>query len=118
VFARRAIARALSEPAPASLRSCVSEIEALRALAPPPLADPATRAALWRDAGIVRCGRGLGRLLGHPHPLARLIARCALARAESRGAHQRLDHPGRDPALDYRHALVSGDGDIAWHTWT
>jgi L-aspartate oxidase len=118
VFARRAIARALSEPAPAPLRSPAAETEALRALAAPPLADPATRAALWRDAGIVRCGVALSRLLGQPHPLARLIARCALARAESRGVHQRLDYPERDPALDYRHAIVSGEGEISWEEWT
>jgi L-aspartate oxidase len=118
VFAQRAIARALCEPAPAPLRPPAAEIEALRALAPTPLADPATRAALWRDAGILRCGAALGSLLGHPHPLVRLIARCALARAESRGAHRRVDHPERDPALDYRHAIVSGDGEISWQTWT
>ena len=51
-------------------------------------------------------------------PLARLIARCALARTESRGAHRRSDHPERDPALDHRHVVVAGEEDLAWQTWT
>jgi len=49
--------------------------------------------------------------------LARLIARCALARAESRGAHLRQDHPERDPALDHRHAVIAADGTLHWQTW-
>jgi len=86
--------------------------------APPiPSAEPGTRAALWRDAGIERTGEGLRRLLEDPHPLARLIARCALAREESRGAHLRLDYPGRDAALDHRHAVVSGEAEVSWETW-
>ena len=71
---------------------------------------------------------GLRRLLENPHPLVRAIARCALTRAESRGAHQRLDFPERDPALDGHHVIVRGglgDGvdpaaerQIAWQTWS
>ena len=49
-----------------------------------------TREALWRDAGLVRdAARGSSALLDDPHPLARLVAACALAREESRGAHRR-----------------------------
>jgi L-aspartate oxidase len=114
VFAARAIPAALSEPAPPTVRA--GELAALRALAPPPAASPATRAALWRDAGIVRGDDGLRALLSDPHPLARLIARCALERGESRGAHVRLEHPARDPALDHRHVVVHGDS-LAWETW-
>jgi L-aspartate oxidase len=117
VFARRAVADALAQPA-AKLRPPPSaEIDALRAQRQPPLADAATRAALWRDAGIVRSAEGLTRLLDHPHPLARLIARCALTRDESRGAHQRVEHPAPDPALDHRHVVISGEADISWQTW-
>ena len=66
----------------------------------------------------MRSEEGLTRLLDDPHPLARLIARCALARAESRGAHQRLEHPARDPSLDHRHAVIAGDDSLAWETWS
>jgi L-aspartate oxidase len=120
VFARRAIAHALAEPAPEPVpaRARRREVEALGTVLPPPVADASTRAALWRDAGIVRSSDGLSRLLADPHPLARLISRCALARKESRGAHRRSDHPERDPSLDHRHVVVSGERDTSWQTWT
>jgi L-aspartate oxidase len=63
------------------------------------------RRAMSRDAGVVRDGEGLRRLLaeitaleadhGRALPLvaARLVAEGALARRESRGAHCRLDFP-------------------------
>jgi L-aspartate oxidase len=117
VFARRAVANALSEPAPTPMGAQEQETKRLRELPPPVLADASTREALWRDAGIVRTEAGLSRLLEDPYPLARLIARCALARTESRGAHRRVDHPERDPTLDHRHVLVSGEDDIRWQTW-
>jgi len=118
VFARRAIDHALAEPATQARTQIGAELEALRERPPPTAADASTREALWRDAGIVRTEAGLQRLLENPHPLARLIARCALERAESRGAHRRADHPERDPALDHRHVVVGGDEEIAWQTWT
>src|SRR4029077_19886415 len=117
VFARRAIVHALAEPAPAAAPPSGQEIEALRALPPTPVSSASTRAALWRDAGIVRSAEGLGRLLEDPHPLARMIARSALERTESRGAHQRVEYPQRDPSLDHRHAVLAGDGSLAWQTW-
>jgi L-aspartate oxidase len=127
VFARRAIEHALAPGAPgASDRGPASaELERLRALPALPDSDAAIRAALWRDAGIVRSADGLNRLLESPHPLARLIARCALTRTESRGAHQRVDYPRRDPALDQRHVVLSGQDavsarqlEIGWQTWS
>jgi L-aspartate oxidase len=73
-----------------------------------PLERPAraTQEALWRDAGIVRTRAGLERLAENPHPLARLIAACALRREESRGAHQRADFPRLDPTLDHHHTEI------------
>ena len=117
VFARRAVSDALSEPAPTPIGVQQQEAKRLRELPPPVLAGASTREALWRDAGIVRTEAGLSRLLEDPYPLARLIALCALARTESRGAHRRVDHPERDPELDHRHVLVSGQDEIRWQTW-
>jgi L-aspartate oxidase len=117
VFARRAVADILSGAAPAPRQPSAEELETLRRIPPPPVADAATRAALWRDAGIVRSREGLGRLLQDSHPLARLIARCALAREETRGAHMRSDFPQRDPALDHRHVVIGADEEIAWEKW-
>jgi L-aspartate oxidase len=76
----------------------------------------ATRDAVWELAGPLRSADGLERLLTDPYPLARLIARFALAREESRGSHRRLEFPEPDPALDERH-LLSADGGLRWETW-
>jgi len=117
VFARRAIDRALATPPPprASIRE--QELASLGELPAPPVARARTRDALWREAGIVRTEAGLKRLLGDPHPLARMIARCALARAETRGAHVRADHPQRDPSLDFHHVVVDAQDATSWQRW-
>jgi L-aspartate oxidase len=77
----------------------------------PPPAE--TRDAVWELAGPLRSREGLERLLEDPYPLARLIARFALEREESRGSHQRVEFPNRDPALDGRHLVSSGEG-LRW----
>ncbi len=48
---------------------------------------------------------------GHMTLAARLIAAAALARTESRGAHQRRDHPARDDARWVRHLGFERGGD-------
>jgi L-aspartate oxidase len=116
VFARRAIAHALASEAGAAPAPSAAELAEL-ASREPPVAGRETREALWRDAGIVRDAESLERLLEDPHPLSRLIARCALARRESRGAHLRSDFPGRDAGLNRRHAVVSGADALDWQTW-
>jgi L-aspartate oxidase len=116
VFARRAVADALAH-AVADRAPSEAELRELRELPAPAPATHATREALWHDAGIVRTPEGLGRLLGDAHPLAREIARCGLARTESRGAHLRADHPERDPAFDHRHVLVAGEESLSWQDW-
>jgi L-aspartate oxidase len=104
--------------APTQTEPSEAELCALGATGAPDPAGAATREALWRNAGIVRTEEGLRTLLEDPHPLARMIARSALAREESRGAHTRLDHPEQDSAFDHRHAVIRGsDGEIEWQTW-
>jgi len=72
---------------------------------------------MWRDAGLERTPEGLERLTEDPHPLARLVAECALARRESRGAHRRRDFPDCDPALDGYHAVVGEIGAPEFRAW-
>ncbi len=79
------------------------------------IATPDTRAALWRDAGVVRTPEGLASLLDDPHPLARLIAtlrarahrepRRAPARRPSR-ARPRIRLPPRRARRGSRHRLA------------
>jgi L-aspartate oxidase len=76
----------------------------------------ATRTAVWKLAGPLRSTEGLERLLSDPYPLARLIARLALRREESRGSHRRLEFPDLDPALDLHHLVCSGD-ELRWEVW-
>jgi L-aspartate oxidase len=117
VFARRAVQDALSAPAAVAGAADPGQLRKLLELPAPPTATASTRQALWSHAGIVRTHEGLAELAADPHPLARLIARCALTRAESRGAHQRADFPDRDPDLDQRHVIVSGEDSISWQHW-
>jgi L-aspartate oxidase len=110
VFGARASFAALSEPT----------TEPGEPPAAPAIEAPSreTRAALWQHAGLVRDAEGLTALAGDPHPLARLIARHALLRQESRGAHMRADFPATDPALDLHHSVTRGGSDEpAFERW-
>lgn len=103
VFGARAARDALQQP-PAARSAHAAD-------GPPPPLTEVSREALWRHAGLEREGAGLQALLADPHPLIRLIARCAMHREESRGAHWRVDFPALDPALEGRHVLVGGGED-------
>jgi L-aspartate oxidase len=126
VFGRRAALAALEEPPPSPPRPTAS----------PPGTSPIarvnreTRTALWRHAGIERSAEGLRGLLADGHPLARLIARAAMEREESRGTHARVDRLELDEGLDRKHAValpggaVRPDGqarreedELCWQTW-
>ena len=84
---------------------------------PQPISEQVQQIA-WKHCGIVRDGAGLAeacRLL-EPMPgdealVALLIARCALAREESRGAHFRSDFPAKR-AESGRHSVVRKDAAV------
>jgi L-aspartate oxidase len=110
VFGQRAGIAALTEPALAGAGDPPE---------PEPIALPSreTREHLWRDAGLVRDEAGLRMLLDDPHPLARIVAQCALLRTESRGGHQRSDFPATDPALDGHHAVLRDPDLPVFEAW-
>jgi L-aspartate oxidase len=112
VFGHRAALAAIDEPEPAGSRHARAP-----APGPSPVPPAATRDALWRLAGIERTREGLEQLLEDPFPLARLIAASALAREESRGAHQRGDFPVTDSGCDDLHLIVDKDGGASWEVW-
>jgi L-aspartate oxidase len=112
VFGRRAALAATALPAP------VSDPGPAPDRGPNPVPPHSTREALWRSAGLVRDPAELEQLAAEdPFPLARAIARSALARAESRGAHQRVDRPATDPDLDGMHSVVRGEADALFRSW-
>jgi L-aspartate oxidase len=98
---------------------------------PAPLSEEQVRRLAWEHCGVVRSGEGLAAALdalavaGVPgaalspeaaearniHQVAALIARCAWARRESRGAHYRTDCPAKCAAFA-RHSVVTGGGEV------
>ena len=85
---------------------------------------------MWDQVGVVRDGKALQNVVpelrslnaqipatGQRHSYEAmnivqtglLIARSALAREESRGAHYRLDHPLKNDAKYRKHSIISGD---------
>jgi L-aspartate oxidase len=90
------------------------------------------RTLTWRRAGLLRCAEGLREVLDrlalagceprppatraeaelrNLHQVAELIARCALAREESRGAHRRRDFPEPQPG-PARHSWLAPGAEV------
>jgi L-aspartate oxidase len=112
VFGRRAALAAVAEPAvPRRLEPAPRPVTG-----PPVTAE--LREAMWSDAGLVRDAPGLERLARLPHPVARLIARSALARRESRGAQFRADFPHEDPALNGLHTVLRPGREPSFEAWS
>lgn len=108
------------------------------ALSAPPCASPdpvraAIQNVMWEHVGILRDRQGLLEALDQldrlspPPPstlerarwetynlwlLARAVARCALAREESRGSHYRSDFPYRDDERFARHSVYFPDDTV------
>jgi L-aspartate oxidase len=112
VFGARAADTALTEPAAAG------PVEPERPVSPAATLTQASREALWQYAGIERSGEGLQTLSADHHPLVRLIARCALTREESRGAHQRTDFPSTDPSWDGAHVTLGPEREPIADRWS
>ncbi len=110
VFGARAATAAAAAPSP----HAEAPVPAWR-FEPP---TEATREAVWRCAGPRRAAATLRPLLDDPYPLARLIARAALERQESRGPHRRTDCPRRDPALDGVHIVTGPDAQVRLEHWS
>jgi len=123
--ARAARAMAEADAAREELRS-VSGGSGDGSLEPEALID-SVRDLMWREVGIVRSRAGMQNAISelrdlekrlppastrrgceavNVHQVATLIARSALARQESRGAHYRTDYPEVDDAKFRKHSIV------------
>jgi L-aspartate oxidase len=111
VFGRRAALAGGAEP------TVPPELDPAPRPVPPRPVTPELRRAMWRDAGLVRDGAGLEPLARSAHPVARLVARSALARRESRGGHFRADFPHQEPALGGLHTVLRPGQEPVFEPW-
>ena len=113
VFGRRAALAALEEP---RLRDSPSDVPVFNEA--PVVVTPDLREALWEDAGLLRNASRLERLTSCRHLLTSLVARCALAREESRGGHFREDFPTENAAFAGLHTVLRPTGEPELEPWS
>jgi L-aspartate oxidase len=123
-----------------AMRECrdaaVSNIEAIPASCFPAMTESEVRNIAWEHCGILRSAAGLQEAIAvleganmqpgirparehyelrNMHTVALLIARCALARQESRGGHYRTDFPEPRPEFQ-KHSHVDKNHEITFET--
>jgi L-aspartate oxidase len=114
VFGRRAALAALDEaPLPAG-RDAIPPIQPLP---PERVASAELCEQVWRQAGVMRDPADLAELVKSPDPVAAMVARFALARAESRGVHYRIDAPAPDAAFE-GHFVSRPGRELVLEQWT
>ena len=84
----------------------------------PALLTEEMRRMAWEKCGIIRSAEGLREACTQleataPDAVALLIARCALARRESRGAHFRSDFTHKSAAFE-KHSVIRKDAEVTF----
>jgi len=114
VFGRRAALAALDEP---PLPAEAGEPDVLPALPAQRIATAELRDQVWLQAGVIRDPAELALLARSPDPVAAMVARFAIGRAESRGVHYRTDAPAASPVFEGHFVLRPGRG-LILEQWT
>ena len=125
VFGARA-GRAMAEARPSTSTPLAGADQGRDLRGVVPSADATVRAIAWKHCGIVRDAPGLRSALAwldaqtsedfetrNMLQVAQLIARCALAREESRGAHFRTDFPEKRGEFE-KHTIIQKDRGIVF----
>jgi L-aspartate oxidase len=111
VFGRRAALAAISEP------PFPTNFGDIPAAPPERVTTDELRSQVWLQAGVIRDAAELAVLATSPDPVAAMVARFAIARAESRGVHYRTDAPVANPVFEGHFVMRPGRG-LILEQWT